>query len=106
MWPVRVVVVDVDAQDALEVPAANDQEPIEAVPADRADPAFGERVRLRRPERSADDLNAFALEDGVERAAEFAVAVVDQETRRSLRVFLCIGGWLGVVGYAVSEVDA
>jgi hypothetical protein len=24
----------------------------------------------------------------------------------SLRVFLCIGGWLGVVGYAVSEVDA
>jgi transposase len=26
--------------------------------------------------------------------------------RRSLRVFLCIGGWLGVVGDAVSEVDA
>jgi hypothetical protein len=24
----------------------------------------------------------------------------------SLRVFLCIGGWLGVVGDAVSEVDA
>jgi len=27
-------------------------------------------------------------------------------TRPSLRVFLCIGGWLGVVGDAVSEVDA
>jgi hypothetical protein len=25
---------------------------------------------------------------------------------RSLRVFLCIGGWLGVVGDAVFEVDA
>jgi Ca-activated chloride channel homolog len=25
---------------------------------------------------------------------------------KSLRVFLCIGGWLGVVGDAVSEVDA
>jgi hypothetical protein len=25
---------------------------------------------------------------------------------QSLRVFLCIGGWLGVVGDAVSEMDA
>jgi hypothetical protein len=28
------------------------------------------------------------------------------EANLSLRVFLCIGGWLGVVGDAVSEVDA
>ncbi len=28
------------------------------------------------------------------------------EAARSLRVFLCIGGWLGVVGDALSEVDA
>ena len=29
-----------------------------------------------------------------------------RDPRPSLRVFLCIGGWLGVVGDAVSEVDA
>jgi hypothetical protein len=33
---------------------------------------------------------------------DLAGAAVDE----SLRVFLCIGGWLGVVGDAVSEVDA
>ncbi len=47
MWPMGVVVVDVDAQDTLELPAAGDQEPVEAVAADGADPAFRECVRLR-----------------------------------------------------------
>jgi hypothetical protein len=55
-------VVDIDAQDALELLAAGDQEPVEAVAADGADPALGDRVRLRRPKRRAHDLNAFALE--------------------------------------------
>ena len=55
MRPVGVVVVGVDAQDAVEVPAASDQEPIEAVAADRADEAFGERVCLRRAKRGADE---------------------------------------------------
>jgi hypothetical protein len=45
---VGVVVVDVDAQDALELATACDEEPVEAVTADAADPAFGERVCLRR----------------------------------------------------------
>ena len=74
--------VDVDAQDALELRAADDQEPVEAVPANGADPALGKGVRLRRPERSADDLDAFAPEDGVEGAAELAITIVDQEPRR------------------------
>jgi hypothetical protein len=47
VWPVGVVVADIDAQDALELPAAGDQEPVEAVAADGADPALGDRVRLR-----------------------------------------------------------
>lgn len=74
--------IDVDLQDALKLPAAADQEPIEAVAADGADPAFGERVCLRCAKRGADDLDAFAAEDLVEDAAEFAVAVVDQEPGR------------------------
>jgi hypothetical protein len=79
MWPVGVVVVDVDAQDTLELSAAADQEPVEAIAADGADPAFGERVCLRRPKRGADDLDAFTAKDLIERAREFTVAVADQE---------------------------
>jgi hypothetical protein len=82
MRPVRVVVVDVDAEDALELPAAGDQEPVEAVAADGADPALRERVRLRRPKWGADDLDALASEDVVEGAAELAVTSVDQEPGR------------------------
>jgi len=77
-----VVVVGVDAQNALELFSTCDQEPVEAVAADRTDPALGERVRVRRPKRGADDLDALALEDVVEGAAELAVAVVDQEADR------------------------
>jgi hypothetical protein len=39
--------VDVDAQDTLKLPAAADQEPVETIAADGADPAFGERVCFR-----------------------------------------------------------
>jgi hypothetical protein len=47
--PVRAVVVvmaDVDLQDPLEVATADDQEPVQALGADRADPSLGGRVRL------------------------------------------------------------
>src|SRR5215475_7543345 len=54
--------VDVDAQDTFKLPAAADEEPVEAVTSDGADPAFGERVCLRRAKRSADDLDALAAE--------------------------------------------
>jgi hypothetical protein len=81
--PVSVVVVDVDAQDAFKLSSPCDQEPVEAVATDGADLAFGERVRVRRPKRGADDLDTLAAEDVVEGAAEFGVAVVDQETDRS-----------------------
>ena len=82
MWPMGVVVVDVNVQDALKLSATDDQQPVEAVAPDGADPALGKRVRLRRPKRGADDLDALAFEDVVEGATEFAVAVVDQEANR------------------------
>jgi len=74
--------VDVDAEDVLELSPADDQDPVEAVAADGSDPTFGERVRLRRPERCADDLDALASEDVVEGAAELAVSVVNEEADR------------------------
>ena len=51
MRPLTVVVVDVNAQDALKLSSPCDQEPVEAVATDGADPAFGEGVRVGCPIR-------------------------------------------------------
>jgi RimJ/RimL family protein N-acetyltransferase len=79
MWPPVVVMVHVDAEDVLEVAAADDQEPVEALAADAADPALRVGVRVRRPHRRPDDFDAFAGEGGIERCGELAVAVVNEE---------------------------
>jgi hypothetical protein len=48
-----VVMPDIDIQHALEIAAANDQDPVEAIGADRSDPAFGVGVRVWRSNRRA-----------------------------------------------------
>src|SRR6266487_1781609 len=69
----------VDAKDVLEVIAAGDEDAVEAVGADCADPAFGVGVRVRRLDRRPDHLDALAPEHLVEGVAEFGVAVVHKE---------------------------
>ena len=81
-----VVVADVGREDSFEVPAVDDQEPVEALAADGADPPFDEGVRARRPYRCADRPDALGAEHLVEGGGELAVAVVDQEPDR-LRPF-------------------
>ncbi len=76
-----VVVLDVDPQDMFEMSAADDQEPVEALVADRADESLREGVRLRRLHQRVDDRDSFAAEQLVEGGGELAVAIVDQETR-------------------------
>jgi len=77
---VAVVVVDEDSEHPVEMPSAEDQEPVEAFGASRPDEALGDRVGLRRANRGADDLETLASEDRVELARELAIAVADQET--------------------------
>ena len=43
---VAVVMLDIDPKDPLQVATANNQEPVEALGADRPDPALCVRVRL------------------------------------------------------------
>ena len=52
--PVAVVVVDEDAEHALEVAPVHDQEPVEPLGPGRADEALGDCVRRRRPHRRLD----------------------------------------------------
>jgi hypothetical protein len=80
VWPLRVVVGEVDAEGVFEVAVADDEEPIEAFASDGADESFRVGVGSRRPDGGMDDADAFAAEDFVEGVAELAVAVVDQET--------------------------
>lgn len=48
-----------------QVPFAGDQRPVQALAAGAADPAFRDRVRTRRPDRSLDDPRANRSELGV-----------------------------------------
>jgi hypothetical protein len=87
MWAVAVVVLDEDAEHAVELAPVEDEEPVETLGADGANEALGDRIRLGRPDRCPDDLDAFTAEDGVEVTRELTVAIADQEAngRRSLR---------------------
>jgi hypothetical protein len=77
---VAVVVVDEDSEYPVEMPSAEDQEPVEAFGASRPDEALGDGVGLWRAKGSADDLDHLASEDRVEVARELAIAVADQKT--------------------------
>jgi hypothetical protein len=81
---VLVVVAVVAAEHVLELAAADDEDPVEAVGANRAHPALGEGVCVRSLNWRADHLDAFRPEDLVERAAELRVAIMDEEPERLL----------------------
>ena len=79
-----VVVADVSGKNSFEVPAVHDQDPVEALAADSADPPFDERVRAGRSHWCPDRADALGAEHLVESSRELAVAVVDQEPDRLL----------------------
>jgi hypothetical protein len=74
-----VVVLDVDVQDANQLPAPYDQEMVQALLAHGADPALGDGVSVRRLDRRTDDLGTDRASDVVEGPGELAVTVTDQE---------------------------
>src|SRR6266496_2071927 len=80
MWPVFVAVPAVDAEHVLEMTAADDEDPVEAVGADCAHPTLCEGVRVRGLNWRADDLDALGAEDLIEGVAELGVAIVDEES--------------------------
>jgi hypothetical protein len=69
-------------EDVLEVAPAKNQEVVEALAPDGADPAFGERVRARAPVGSPGYPDGLTPEDLVERGGELGVAITQQELDR------------------------
>jgi hypothetical protein len=73
--PVRampVVVLDVDSKDPIQVAAPDDQQPIQALGADRPHPALRDRVRVGRLDRCPQHGGALRAEHVVEGAANLA----------------------------------
>ena len=58
VWAMGVVVLDVDPQHLLEVAAADNQQPVQALGADRPDPAFRMGVGVGRLHRRDQHLRA------------------------------------------------
>ena len=73
-----------DPEYALEMAATDDEDSVETISAESADPALGVSVRVRRLDRSPDHPDAFSPEDLVEDVAELRVAVVDEKAERLL----------------------
>src|SRR6266511_1622972 len=77
--PVSVVMGGVVAEHLLEVAAVDDQDPVEALAAEGADPTLGVRIRIRSADGRPDDPHALDAEDLVEAASKLAVAIVKQK---------------------------
>src|SRR6266702_6746616 len=79
MWPVRVVVGEVLAQNRLELPALHDQDAVETFTPDAAHASFRVRFRPWRRDRRLDHVQSLRTKDLVEGGRELAVAVADQD---------------------------
>ena len=77
MWPMAVVMVTEDANDLLETPAVEDQEPVQALRADRPHEPFRDTVCLRRSKRRTNDLYPLALEDPVNTLGELLIPIAN-----------------------------
>ena len=82
MWPVLVVVTAVDTEHMLEMAPAEDEDPVEAVGADRAHPTLGVGVCVRGLNGRTDHRDALGAKDLVEGVAELGVAIVEEEPER------------------------
>ena len=71
--------LEVAAKDAKKLLGTHDQQLVQALPADRADPALGDRVGVGRPHRCADDLGTGRAPHVIECPGELGVPVPDQD---------------------------
>src|SRR4029453_16417775 len=78
--PGPVVVLDEDAEDPLQVTSAEDQDVVEALSSNGADPTLRARVCPACPHGCLDDAEALGPEDLVERSENLA----SRSLRRSL----------------------
>ena len=74
--------LDVLGEHGLEMAAAEDEHPVEALAPEGADHALADGVGPGCPDRGLDDPDALGGEDGVEGSGELGVAIADEELDR------------------------
>jgi len=74
-----VVVVDVGTERTLELPFAEDEQPVQALLTDRAHPALSVGVCVGRLDRCLDHPDALGAEDLIEGRGVLGVPIVEQE---------------------------
>lgn len=74
-----VVAADPAAEDAVQMVLRQRNQPVEALPADRADQPLAERIGLGRPDWRLEHTQADAVDHAIQLAREDAVAVVEEE---------------------------
>src|SRR5260221_14293020 len=79
MRPRSVVITRVLGEHTPQMPLAQNEQVIQTLLADRANPALRHRVRLRRLERREHDVDTLGYEDVVKCRRELGVVVVNQE---------------------------
>lgn len=79
---VPVVMLDRDPQHTRELPAADDQQLVQALSAHTTDPPFGDGVGVGRLNRYADDLDPGRAPHVIKRPGELGVPVTDQKPAR------------------------
>src|SRR6478609_7949984 len=101
MWPSPVVVGAELGEDGPQVPLAEDQDAVGELGSGGQHEAFGEAVRARTSRWDLDGVDPGAGQDGVERGAELAGAVADQELEAGgavVEVHQQVAGLLGGPG--------
>ena len=91
--------IDVLGEDRLDVASTEDQEVVQAVFSDGANPAFGKRVRPWGADRRLDGLDADRGEYSVERRGELGVPVADEEAETTTGIFESAGEVAGDLGH-------
>jgi len=74
----------VDPKDLLKVTAADDQQPVQALGADRTNPTLRKCVSVRRLHRRDQHLGALGAEHIIEPATELRVTVADKKAHLSV----------------------
>jgi hypothetical protein len=87
---VGVVVIDVFAEDVVEMSPAGDEDSVGALAPGAGDPMLADRVRPRRLYRRGDDPHVGRGEDRVERVGVFGIPVSDQDFKPSVRSLMSI----------------
>ncbi len=84
MRALAVVVVGIFAQDSLEVATPKDKRPVQALGANRPDPAFCEGISPRRSDWRLDHSDPLGAEHFVKSSGELGVPIADEKLDSSI----------------------